>query len=646
MRVPRSAGWLPALIVGLALTAPAEARTCTVGDREAGCATLADALRAADDNGEADVVRLPTGTVPGAAGATYASPERLDVVGAGAGASILTGPLRLDGARVILRDATVTVGNDGGLEASGHLRALRITGEGPDGAAGVRALPTAPLILDDVLVDVDGTASALEARCATLEARHVTILGSTRAAGRAGCAGSGTGRLALDSSIVGPGHLASLREDPGGEAAAAYSNLAGSAQGAAISDPVDGDPGFVSATDPRLAPSSRLVERGNPAPLFIDRPAPGEVDGSEPQADLDGEVRAADGDGDGRARRDVGAFELQPAPTPLPAGNLLENPDAESAGVSAVPGWSTTAGFETVEYGTDPFPGTRLAQALGGGTGFFSGGSGGDSSATQVVDVGGRAEGIDAGAARVTLSGLVGGYRGDADAPTLRATFRGPSGVTLGTLELEAVDAADRANATTLLARSASRAVPNLTRSIEVALLAAKAPAGTYADAYFDNLGLVLDVGQPPGGRPGGGGGGDGGGGGGDGGGDGGDRLRPFAGIALLAGQATLSRTTGRTRLLVGCATATVARCTGDLALEATLVRRRPRRAVGSARVSLAPGQTRRVGVRLSRPARAYLRSHTRLRALVRTTAVDGQGVRRSTTVPITLRPQRRAATR
>lgn len=635
MRVLSSAGWLPALLVGLALAAPAEARTCTVGDAAAGCATLADALRAAEDNGEADVVRLPTGTVPGASGATYTSPERLDVVGAGAGASVLAGPLRLDGARVILREATLSVAGGGGLEASGHLRSLRVTGEGPDDAAGVRALPTAPLVLDDVLVDVEGTASALEARCSTLVARHVTILGSTRVAGRAGCAGLGTGRLSLDSSIVGPDHVASLREDPGGEAGAAYSNLAGTAQGADVSNPVDGDPGFRSTTDPRLAPDSRLVERGNPAPLFIDRPAPGEVDSSEPQADLDGDVRAADGDGDGRARRDVGAFELQPGPAPVPAGNLLENPDAEAAGMTAVPGWSITAGFETVAYGTDPFPGTRQSAGLSGGTRFFSGGARGDASATQIVDVGARAERIDAGAARVTLSGLLGGYRGDGDAPSVRATFRGPSGVALGVLELEPVDAADRANATTLLARSVSAAVPGLTRSIEVTLLAAKALGGTYTDAYFDNLGLVVEAAQPPGGGPGG-----------DGGGNGGGRLRPFAGIVVLAGQATLSRPTGRTKLLVGCASATVARCTGDLVLEAMLVRGQARTAVGSARVSLAPGQTRRVSVRLSRPARAYLRRHTRLRALVRTAAVDGQGNRRATTVPITVRPQWRPARR
>ncbi len=30
--------------------------------------------------------------------------------------------------------------------------------------------------------------------------------------------------------------------------------------------------------------------------------------------------------------------------------------------MTAVPGWSVTAGFETVAYGADPFPGTRQAQ--------------------------------------------------------------------------------------------------------------------------------------------------------------------------------------------------------------------------------------------------------------------------------------------
>ena len=632
---------LPVLLAGLALAPPAEGRTCTVGPGEPGCETLAAALTAAEDNGEADVVRLPAGTVPGGAGARYASPERLEIVGAGATASEIPGPLRLDGARVVLREATVRVGPEGGLSASGFVRAVRVTGEGPDGAAGIRALPGAPLVLDDVLLDATGVGAALEAECATLTVRHATVLGRARAGARAACASSGTGRLSLDSSVVGPGHGVSVREAAGGEATVAYSLLAGSATGAAVSEPVAGDPAFVSQTDPRPAADSPLVERGNPAPLAIDRPAQGEVDASEPGTDLGGEVRAADGDGDGRARRDVGAFERQPGPSPVAPGNLLENPDAEAeAGAPGeIPGWSLTGGFETIGYGTDVFPSTRHAQAIGGGQRLFGGGAEGEATATQVVDVTSRAAGIDAGGGRATLSGLLGGYRGDGDEPEVRATFRGPSGVTLGMLELDRVDAGARANTTSLLARSASGAIPALTRTIEVRLRATKAPGGTYADAYFDNLGLALEV-------PGGGGGDDGDGGAGDPGDGDGRRLKPFAGVVVLTGSVTLARATGRSKLLVGCASATVARCTGDLVLEAVLRRRTARVPIGRAQVSLAPGQAKRLSVKVSAAARGYLRTHTVLRVRVRTTAVDGQGVRRASTVPILMRPQRRAATR
>jgi hypothetical protein len=67
-----------------------------------------------------------------------------------------------------------------------------------------------------------------------------------------------------------------------------------------------GDARFVNpeAGDYRLLPGSPMIEAGDPA--------------TAQGADLDGNPLVADGNGDGTARRDLGAFELQPPPQPQP----------------------------------------------------------------------------------------------------------------------------------------------------------------------------------------------------------------------------------------------------------------------------------------------------------------------------------------
>jgi hypothetical protein len=80
------------------------------------------------------------------------------------------------------------------------------------------------------------------------------------------------------------------------------------------------EPGFVNpASDFHLAMGSPLIDAGTP----------GAIGGGESATDLDGNPRLADGNSDGIARRDLGAYELQPLPPPggtPPGGTVTPAP--------------------------------------------------------------------------------------------------------------------------------------------------------------------------------------------------------------------------------------------------------------------------------------------------------------------------------
>ena len=122
---------------------------------------------------------------------------------------------------------------------------------------------------------------------------------------------------ALYSDVVGPGQgtiAASYSDyDPSGNVSKGASNITETN----VSNV--GDARFVDAAggDYRLLPGSPLIDAGDP--------------GSAQGLDLDGNPLIADGNGDGGARRDLGAFELQPA----------------AAGGSQPPGGGATGGADT-----------------------------------------------------------------------------------------------------------------------------------------------------------------------------------------------------------------------------------------------------------------------------------------------------------
>jgi hypothetical protein len=190
-----------------------------------------------------------------------------------------------------------------------------------------------------------------------------------------------------------------------------------------------------------------------------------------------------------------------PAAAAIPAGNLVVNPGAEDGGAATDDAqvfapdfpWSTSAGFTQVTYGTAGFPSMQVAASIGGGNAFFAGGpANAGSTAEQSVNVTGAAAEIDSAAVTAVLSAHLGGVATQDDAATIDATFIAADNATLGTLTVGPVLDAERAGATTLVARSASAAVPPGTRTIRVRITATRA-GGSYNDGYADNVSLSLN---------------------------------------------------------------------------------------------------------------------------------------------------------
>lgn len=183
--------------------------------------------------------------------------------------------------------------------------------------------------------------------------------------------------------------------------------------------------------------------------------------------------------------------------------NLIKNPGADAAAgstdgsVVTVPNWRPPAAskFTAVQYGAaggfptvaDPGPPNR-------GANFFAGGPGAAvSKASQVVSLQAYATSINAGTARFTVLGYFGGFGSQEDAAALTVAWIDAGGATISTVTIGGVTAADRADVTGLLKRSARGSVPVGAARAKLTLTMTR-NAGTYNDGYADALSLRLST--------------------------------------------------------------------------------------------------------------------------------------------------------
>ena len=184
-----------------------------------------------------------------------------------------------------------------------------------------------------------------------------------------------------------------------------------------------------------------------------------------------------------------------------PGVSLLVNGNAEAGSFSttgapvAVPGWTTSSAFTVVDYKppgdtsgfpktTDPGPADRAHQ-------FFAGGNAASSNATQTIDVSANAADIDTGNAVIDLSGWLGGDVTEDDYALVSVTFFSGSTNLGGGGSIGPVLHTDRGNATSLLFRSQTIAVPANTRQVVVTLTMNRS-SGAFNDGYADSLSVIL----------------------------------------------------------------------------------------------------------------------------------------------------------
>jgi hypothetical protein len=245
-----------------------------------------------------------------------------------------TGVFFFDGGATLSR--SVVSGSTGVSSQGGTIEQSRVTGGAVAGVEGDRAVTTitASLIRFTKAGGAGIVAFAQPQTLATVNADSVTIIGpglpDTVGARARSIFFNLSSELNLTNSIIRGASTALSAADSSnigippttGQAklTASYSDYdpsgnSTSGPNASITETNDsnvGDAGFVNAAggDYHLSPGSPLIDTGDPA--------------TAQGLDLDGNPLVTDGNGDGIARRDKGAFELQPTPAsggqPPPSG--------------------------------------------------------------------------------------------------------------------------------------------------------------------------------------------------------------------------------------------------------------------------------------------------------------------------------------
>ena len=161
-----------------------------------------------------------------------------------------------------------------------------------------------------------------------------------------------------------------------------------------------------------------------------------------------------------------------------------------------IPHWGTLSQttFTVVAYGTPGgFPTVAEGNRIHGQHQFFTTGQwdsvyGECDDANQSIIIHGRNAAIDSGHVKVVLSARLATYDSQSDTANVNLYFGDSTNNSLGGAHVHPQTAT---NGTFHLV-SVSKILPKHTRQIEVRLWASNVPAGTYCDAYFDNISVEI----------------------------------------------------------------------------------------------------------------------------------------------------------